>query len=109
MASEQGSQALEEDAEGVYDRPRPRRRFRGLHWRHASQSHSSPPSNQPSPQQSPSQIRPFSVNLNQSAFGSFNTTSTGDTSTSAPIHLDSPTTSYSYSPISPLLMIGQCQ
>ena len=105
MASERDSpQSIEE--EEVYDRPRPRRRFRGLHWRHSSQSHSSPPHNQPSPQQSPSQIRPLSFNMNQSGFGSFNTSTL---SSSGPTHRDSPTTSYSYSPFLWLLMIGQCQ
>ena len=109
MASERDSPQSVEDEEEVYDRPRPRRRFRGLHWRHASQSHSSPPQNQPSPQHSPSQIRPLSFNLNQSGLGSFNTIHTSNTSTSARINLDSPTTSYSYAPVLRLLIIGRCQ
>src|SRR5271169_3745131 len=95
MASNQGSHHLEEDAEEVYDRPRPRRRFRGLHWRHASQSHSSPPSNQPSPQQSPPQIRPFSVNMSQSGFGDFNTVNSSHSVSTVAVNPGSPT-SYSY-------------
>jgi len=72
MATER-EQSLDEDEE-VYERPRPRRRFRGLHWRHASQSQTPPPANSTSPQNSPPQIRPLSVSLSQSGFGGFDTT-----------------------------------
>ena len=71
MATER-EQSFEEDEE-VYERPRPRRRFRGLHWRHASQSHT-PPATHSSPQSSPPQIRPLSVGLAQSGFGGFDAT-----------------------------------
>ncbi len=104
MASQHDSPQSVEEEEEVYDQPRRRRRFSGLHWRHASQSHSSPPHNQQSPQQTPPQIRPWSVNLNPSGFGSFSSISPSNTSaSSARIHRDSPTTSYSYS-----LIFGDC-
>ena len=107
MASE--NDMIEENEE-VYERPRPRRRLRGLHWRHASQSHSFPPQTQPSPQQSPPQIRPSSVNMGQSLFGSFNTASPVNSSTPAGAIPDSPSAPYSYSCILQLLLIiGQCQ
>jgi hypothetical protein len=97
MASEQeSSPTFDEEGEG-YGRPRPRRRFRSLHWRHSSQSHSSPlPSNQPTPEHSPPQMRPVSVNVAQSRFGEFHRASPSNTITSIPINLESPTTSYSY-------------
>lgn len=72
MANEREPSIDENEEE--YERPRPRRRFRGLHWRHASQSHTPPPANQSSPQSSPPQIRPLSVSLSQSGFGGFDTT-----------------------------------
>jgi hypothetical protein len=74
MASErESSQRVEdEEEEEIYDRPRPRRRFRGLHWRHASQSHTPPPPSQSTPQHSPPQLRPLSVNMAQSSFEGFN-------------------------------------
>jgi hypothetical protein len=58
-----GLQDEGDDERGV--QPRPRRRFRGLHWRHASQSHTPPPSNQTQQQPTTSPTRPFSLSLSQ--------------------------------------------
>jgi|SRR5579862_4724657 hypothetical protein len=57
-----------DDDDQVVDRPRPRRRFRGLHWRHASQTYTPPPPQQAQPQYSPPQLRPLSLSLGQSGF-----------------------------------------
>lgn len=57
-----------DEEDEVIDRPRPRRRFRGLHWRHASQTYTPPPPQQAQPQYSPPQLRPLSLSLGQSGF-----------------------------------------
>jgi hypothetical protein len=98
MASERSStrQAVE-DEEVEYERPRPRRRLRGLHWRHPSTTYTPPPP-QSTLQQSP-QFRPLSVNLGQSGFD-LEPASPSNTLNAAVINPETPPNagSYSYCP-----------
>lgn len=98
MASErQSSQQRVDEEEEEYDRPRPRRRFRGLHWRHASQTYTPPPPSQSAlQQQSPPQLRPLSVNLGQSGFD-LEHASPSHALTTAVINPETPPSAGSYS------------
>lgn len=61
MAAENESTTRVDEDEEIYPPARPRRRFRGSHWRHASQSQTPPPQAYSSPRSSPPQIRPLSL------------------------------------------------
>ena|SRR5271156_1002283 len=63
MVAENDSTTRIDEEEEFYPPPRPRRRFRGSHWRHASQSQTPPPQAYSSPRTSPPQIRPLSLGL----------------------------------------------
>ena len=88
MSSEQRdlSSPMNEEEDEFEPVPRPRRRFRGLHWRHVSQSYTPPPPSSLSPQQTPPRLQSLSLNfdglegLGSSPSGSMrrNTTSSSD-------------------------------
>ena len=97
------AEPLDEEDE-VVDRPRPRRRFRGLHWRHASQTYTPPPP-PTQPQYSAPQLRPLSLSLGQSGFDGLDTIHSppvaASTSAAAVISPETPPSagSYSYNPL----------
>lgn len=97
MTSEyESAHDFEEEGE-THERPRPRRRFRGSHWRHASQSQAP---QQPA-QHSPLQLRPLSINMVQSGFGDFMTNNRNNSTSAATMpsnrNLEISATSESYS------------
>jgi hypothetical protein len=104
MASNRPAADQFDEDEDVVDRPRPRRRFRGLHWRHASQTYTPPPPQQTQPQYSSPQLRPLSLSLGQSGFDGLETIHSPHAAAASAAAVISPETppsagSYSYNPL----------
>jgi len=90
----------EEETGEVVDRRRPRRRFRGFHWRHASQSYTPPSPSNPAPAEpSPPRLRPLSLSHGLSAGLDFSVSDSPATpaSTVANVNPETPTSAGSYS------------
>lgn len=91
-------QEPEHDQEGdeINDRRRPRRRFRGSHWRHPSQSFTPPPQSSQPQQHSPPRLRPLSLSQGLPGFD-FSGGDSPAASTTSQANPETPTSAGSYS------------